>query len=72
MVTPSSTDTANVSHLDTSGARVHELSAPLAAAGISILYQSSYMSDFIFVRIAHFLLNVKVLAELVGAYLYAL
>ena len=34
---------------DTSGARVHELSAPLAAAGISILYQSSYMSDFIFV-----------------------
>jgi len=35
---------------DNSGARVHELSAPLAAAGISILYQSSYMSDFIFVR----------------------
>ncbi|KAF8138369.1 hypothetical protein EV363DRAFT_1520091 [Boletus edulis] len=33
-----------------SGARVHELSAPLAAAGISILYQSSYMSDFIFVK----------------------
>ncbi|KAI1796201.1 hypothetical protein LXA43DRAFT_880461 [Ganoderma leucocontextum] len=36
--------------LDTSGARVHELSAPIAAAGISILYQSSYMSDFIFVK----------------------
>ncbi|KAL6305820.1 hypothetical protein BKA93DRAFT_895842 [Sparassis latifolia] len=36
--------------LDTSGARVHELSAPLAAAGISILYQSSYMCDFIFVK----------------------
>jgi hypothetical protein len=36
--------------LDNSGARVHELSAPLAAAGISILYQSSYLSDFIFVR----------------------
>ncbi|KAI0638360.1 hypothetical protein C8Q77DRAFT_427729 [Trametes polyzona] len=36
--------------LDNSGARVHELSAPLAAAGISILYQSSYMSDFIFVN----------------------
>jgi hypothetical protein len=36
-------------HTDTSGARVNELSAPLAAAGISILYQSSYMSDFIFV-----------------------
>jgi hypothetical protein len=36
--------------LDKAGARVHELSAPLAAAGISILYQSSYMSDFIMVR----------------------
>ena len=35
--------------LDSSGERVHELSAPLAAAGISILYQSTYMSDFIFV-----------------------
>ncbi|KAF8639804.1 hypothetical protein AX17_001063 [Amanita inopinata Kibby_2008] len=35
---------------DISGARVNELSAPLAAAGISILYQSSYMSDFIFVK----------------------
>ncbi|KIL70260.1 hypothetical protein M378DRAFT_183814 [Amanita muscaria Koide BX008] len=35
---------------NTSGARVNELSAPLAAAGISILYQSSYMSDFIFVN----------------------
>lgn len=29
---------------------MYDLSAPLAAAGISILYQSSYMSDFIFVR----------------------
>ncbi|KAJ7068550.1 hypothetical protein C8F01DRAFT_1118523 [Mycena amicta] len=36
--------------LDDAGARVSELSAPLAAAGISILYQSSYMSDFIFVK----------------------
>ncbi|KAF7355523.1 ACT-7 domain-containing protein [Mycena sanguinolenta] len=36
--------------LDNAGARVNELSAPLAAAGISILYQSSYMSDFIFVK----------------------
>ncbi|RDB19815.1 hypothetical protein Hypma_012787 [Hypsizygus marmoreus] len=36
--------------IDNSGARVHEVSAPLAAAGISILYQSSYMSDFIFVK----------------------
>jgi hypothetical protein len=35
--------------LDNSGERVYELSAPLAAAGISILYQSTYMSDFIFV-----------------------
>ncbi|KXN92286.1 hypothetical protein AN958_08517 [Leucoagaricus sp. SymC.cos] len=35
---------------DNSGARVNELSAPLAAAGISILYQSSYMCDFIFVK----------------------
>lgn len=29
---------------------MRELSAPLAAAGISILYQSSYLSDFIFVK----------------------
>ncbi|KAF9006601.1 hypothetical protein BDQ17DRAFT_1352034 [Cyathus striatus] len=36
--------------IDDSGARVHDLSAPLAAAGISILYQSSYLSDFIFVK----------------------
>ncbi|KAJ7228406.1 hypothetical protein GGX14DRAFT_413017 [Mycena pura] len=36
--------------LDDAGSRVSELSAPLAAAGISILYQSSYMSDFIFVK----------------------
>ncbi|KAF5333604.1 hypothetical protein D9611_002506 [Ephemerocybe angulata] len=36
--------------VDNSGARVHELSAPLAEAGISILYQSSYMSDFMFVK----------------------
>ncbi|KAL0580074.1 hypothetical protein V5O48_001933 [Marasmius crinis-equi] len=36
--------------LDSSGARVNELSAPLATAGISILYQSSYLSDFIFVK----------------------
>ncbi|KAF5393134.1 hypothetical protein D9757_001302 [Collybiopsis confluens] len=38
---------------DNAGARVYELSAPLAAAGISILYQSSYLSDFIFVKEAH-------------------
>ncbi|THH19774.1 hypothetical protein EW146_g1449 [Bondarzewia mesenterica] len=41
---------SHTSGLDNAGARVHELSAPLAAAGISILYQSSYMSDFIFVK----------------------
>ncbi len=35
---------------DKSGARINELSALLADAGISILYQSSYMCDFIFVR----------------------
>jgi hypothetical protein len=35
---------------DDSGARVHSVSAPLSAAGISILYQSSYMSDYIFVK----------------------
>ncbi|KAK0190661.1 hypothetical protein F5146DRAFT_1111499 [Armillaria mellea] len=36
--------------LDKSGARINELSALLADAGISILYQSSYMCDFIFVK----------------------
>ncbi|PFH51296.1 hypothetical protein AMATHDRAFT_142951 [Amanita thiersii Skay4041] len=35
---------------NSSGARAIELSAPLAAAGISILYQSSYMCDYIFVK----------------------
>lgn len=34
---------------DKSGARVHELSAPLAEAGISILYLSSYLCDFMLV-----------------------
>ncbi|KAF9464872.1 hypothetical protein BDZ94DRAFT_1255447 [Collybia nuda] len=36
--------------IDKSGARVNEVSALLGAAGISILYQSCYMSDFIFVK----------------------
>lgn len=45
---PSPTRLTNIA--GESGGRIHELSAPLAAAGISILYQSSYMSDFIFVR----------------------
>ncbi|KAF8914206.1 hypothetical protein CPB84DRAFT_1840939 [Gymnopilus junonius] len=35
---------------DNSGSRIYDLSAPLATAGISILYQSSYTSDFIFVK----------------------
>ncbi|KIP12775.1 hypothetical protein PHLGIDRAFT_123851 [Phlebiopsis gigantea 11061_1 CR5-6] len=55
--------------LDTSGARVHELSAPLAAAGISILYQSSYMSDFIFVK-EHRLAEVMSLLGTSGFDLY--
>lgn len=55
--------------LDTSGARVHELSAPLAAAGISILYQSSYMSDFIFVK-EHRLAEVMSLLGSAGFDLY--
>lgn len=38
--------------LGDSGARVREISTLLADAGISILYQSSYMSDFILVRSA--------------------
>lgn len=55
--------------LDSSGARVHELSAPLAAAGISILYQSSYMSDFIFVK-EHRLAEVMSLLGTSGFDLY--
>lgn len=46
-----------------SGARVRELSAPLAAAGISILYQSSYMSDFIFVKAPRLAEVMALLAE---------
>ncbi|KZT06423.1 uncharacterized protein LAESUDRAFT_177259 [Laetiporus sulphureus 93-53] len=49
--------------LDNSGARVRELSAPLAAAGISILYQSSYMSDFIFVKSARLSQVMSLLAS---------
>ncbi|CAL1701245.1 unnamed protein product [Somion occarium] len=58
------------SSLDTSGARIHELSAPLAAAGISILYQSSYMSDFIFVK-QHRLSEVMSLLGSAGFNLYS-
>ncbi|KZT70374.1 hypothetical protein DAEQUDRAFT_764810 [Daedalea quercina L-15889] len=56
--------------LDNSGARVRELSAPLAAAGISILYQSSYMSDFIFVKSAR-LSQVTSLLATAGFDLYS-
>ncbi|KAL4081554.1 hypothetical protein V8B97DRAFT_2029166 [Scleroderma yunnanense] len=56
--------------LDNSGARVHELSAPLAAAGISILYQSSYMSDFIFVKESR-LQQVMTLLRVSGFDLYS-
>ncbi|KAL5527519.1 hypothetical protein ACEPAG_6320 [Sanghuangporus baumii] len=47
--------------LSNSGSRVRELSSPLAAAGISILYQSSYLSDFIFVKAARLPEVVKIL-----------
>lgn len=40
--------------VDNSGTRVNELSGPLATAGISIFYQSSYMCDFIFVCFLRF------------------
>ncbi|KAF5321680.1 hypothetical protein D9619_000617 [Psilocybe cf. subviscida] len=55
--------------LDNSGTRVHDLSAPLAAAGISILYQSSYMSDFIFVKESR-LKEAMDLFEAAGFHLY--
>lgn len=50
-----STDTWSVLQIDEdkfgdAGARVCEISAALASAGVSILYQSSYMSDFILVK----------------------
>ncbi|THV08290.1 hypothetical protein K435DRAFT_641891 [Dendrothele bispora CBS 962.96] len=56
--------------IDGSGARVNELSAPLAAAGISILYQSSYMSDFILVKQSR-LEEVMALFEANGFDLYS-
>lgn len=52
--------------LDNAGARVYEVSAPLAAAGISILYQSSYLSDFIFVCSGHLLTLHMMLSPLEG------
>lgn len=55
---------------DNSGARVRELSAPLAAAGISIFYQSSYMSDFIFVKTSR-LSEVMALFATAGFDLYS-
>ncbi|KAL1739220.1 hypothetical protein HDZ31DRAFT_49730, partial [Schizophyllum fasciatum] len=55
---------------DNSGARVNELSAPIAAAGISILYQSSYMSDFILVKESR-LAEVMSLFSVAGFDLYS-
>ncbi|KAI5124750.1 hypothetical protein M0805_005384 [Coniferiporia weirii] len=55
--------------LSNSGSRVRELSAPLAAAGISILYQSSYLSDFIFVKASR-LAEVLQLLDAAGFSLY--
>ncbi|KAG5654614.1 hypothetical protein H0H81_011589 [Sphagnurus paluster] len=49
--------------MDNSGARVNEVSAPLAAAGISILYQSSYMCDFILVKESRLRETMDLLAE---------
>ena len=46
-----------------SGSRVRELSAPLAAAGVSIFYQSSYLSDFIFVKESRLPLVMRLLDE---------
>ncbi|KAJ3197535.1 GATS protein-like 3 [Irineochytrium annulatum] len=36
--------------LETSGKRINDLSSPLAHAGISIFYLSTYLTDFIFVK----------------------
>ncbi|KAJ3407684.1 Zinc finger C3H1 domain-containing protein, partial [Chytridiales sp. JEL 0842] len=36
--------------IETSGKRINDLSAPLAKAGISIFYLSTYLTDFIFVK----------------------
>lgn len=37
-------------YIEMSGKRINDLSAPLAQAGISIFYLSTYQTDFIFVR----------------------
>ncbi|KAF8812222.1 hypothetical protein BYT27DRAFT_7087613 [Phlegmacium glaucopus] len=57
------------SHNDQIG-MVHDLSTPLADAGISILYQSSYMSDFIFVKESR-IQDAMTLFELAGFHLYS-
>lgn len=49
--------------IGSSGSRVRELSAPLAAAGISILYQSSYLSDFIVVKASRLVEVMKLLGD---------
>ncbi|KZT39658.1 hypothetical protein SISSUDRAFT_624571 [Sistotremastrum suecicum HHB10207 ss-3] len=57
--------------LDTAGARVRELSAPLAAAGISIFYQSSHQSDFIIVKSVRIGQVMQILAESQSYNLYS-
>ncbi|KAF5387757.1 hypothetical protein D9615_000614 [Tricholomella constricta] len=49
--------------IDNSGARVNEVSALLAAAGISILYHSTYMSDFILVKESRLQETMNLLAD---------
>ncbi|KAG6817864.1 hypothetical protein H0H87_001696 [Tephrocybe sp. NHM501043] len=61
--TQSNSSTGRRGSHNNSGARVNEVSAPLATAGISILYQSSYMSDFILVKESRMQEAMSLLAE---------
>jgi hypothetical protein len=58
MVSLNFTLVTNAASEDNAGARVNELSAPLAEKKISILYQSSYQSDFIFVSRRQILVSI--------------
>ncbi|KAL6617901.1 hypothetical protein U3516DRAFT_629007 [Neocallimastix sp. 'constans'] len=49
--------------IDMSGKRINDLSAPLAQAGISIFYLSTYQTDFIFVKEKRIPLVVSVLKK---------
>jgi len=49
--------------LEMSGKRINDLSAPLAQAGISIFYLSTYQTDFIFVKEKRIPLVVSVLKK---------